>query len=91
MKIDICPTAFCGRPFQLNIFSVDVVPSYEAGQIICPHCGHTYTAGSKSIFVTHALLPDDERKFLAQSLVGGICSSHEGGARVKELVLALKR
>lgn len=61
-----CPNPLCGRPFQVNRFHAGVSPSTAAGQIVCPHCGLCVAGDHASIFLTHALLPDEEVEYMAR-------------------------
>ncbi|MDB5761767.1 MAG: hypothetical protein JWQ21_762 [Herminiimonas sp.] len=65
MEIKSCPATTCGRPFQLNTFTTESATSLKPGQIKCPHCGVAFAGKSNSLFLTHALSLDQERKFLA--------------------------
>jgi hypothetical protein len=35
--------------------------------LICPHCGHAETRWSDSIFLVHALTPEEEAEFNARN------------------------
>jgi hypothetical protein len=82
MEIQNCPAPRCARPFQLNTFTTELVTSIERGQIICPHCGHVMQNNSESLFLTHALSPDQEEKFSARSGHAACASGQAGGVEV---------
>jgi DNA-directed RNA polymerase subunit RPC12/RpoP len=66
-----CSNPLCGRPFQVNRFHAEVSPSTEAGQIVCPHCGSRVAGDHASIFLTHALLGEEEVQFMEQLISPG--------------------
>jgi len=55
--------AGCRRPFQVNEFPGIQTDTRALGSVICPHCGHPETRESNSIFLVHALTPEDEAEF----------------------------
>ncbi|MDF3036767.1 MAG: hypothetical protein K0S28_2041 [Paucimonas sp.] len=59
-----CPAVTCRRPFQVNQFKGYVPADYESGKITCPHCATVLTGDQNSTFLTHALLPSDESRFI---------------------------
>jgi hypothetical protein len=65
MQIIRCTSPDCGRPFQSNRFqfSVQVSLPWARGEIICPHCGHITNGDMRSVFLTHALLVNEETEF----------------------------
>jgi hypothetical protein len=63
MKFDRCPNPVCGRPFQVNRFDAPFAGGTERGKITCPHCGLLVHGDSQSVFLTHALSPDQESDF----------------------------
>lgn len=67
MEIKTCPATTCGRPFQLNTFTTDLPTSFDAGKITCPHCGAIFAGQPNLLFLTHALSPEQERNFIAES------------------------
>jgi hypothetical protein len=64
MKFQRCTNPTCARPFQVNEFRVK---AHEPGQIICPHCAHEVPAFSNSVFLVHAMLPEQEAQFEAEN------------------------
>lgn len=64
--IERCPSALCGRPFQVNRFHASLSTRTTPGQFTCPHCGVLIDGASDSIFLAHALLPTEEVAFLAR-------------------------
>lgn len=69
LRIERCPSPFCGRPFQLNRFHAALSVLTEPGKITCPHCGIEIAGAPDSIFLAHALLPSEEVAYMAR--VGG--------------------
>lgn len=64
-EIERCPSALCGRPFQVNRFQARLSVRTTPGEITCPHCGLLIHGPSDSIFLAHALLPSEEVAFIA--------------------------
>lgn len=58
-----CPNPTCRRPFQINRFRSSLSSVTESGKIICPHCGLVTDGETSSIFLTHALSPEEETQF----------------------------
>lgn len=58
-----CHNPSCRRPFQINRFHASLSNVTESGKIICPHCGLVSEGESTSIFLTHALSPEEELRF----------------------------
>jgi hypothetical protein len=63
MKVVKCISVLCGRPFQVNKFTTNLNTTYEPGIIKCPHCGTSTEANPDSLFLTHALSTEEERRF----------------------------
>lgn len=65
MRFQRCANPACARPFQVNEFGVNkaLIP----GQIICPHCGYKELVHTRSVFLVHALLPEQEAQFEAEN------------------------
>jgi hypothetical protein len=65
MPFSRCISPSCGRPFQLNQFqfSAGACLPWERGEIICPHCGAVMVGEANSVFLTHALSPEQEMEF----------------------------
>jgi hypothetical protein len=63
MQINHCPNVVCGRPFQVNQFKTRIPPPFDAGKIVCPHCGAASAADSTSVFLTHALSKAEEHEY----------------------------
>jgi hypothetical protein len=63
MKFQRCTNPACRRPFQVNEFDSRTSDTSHLGQIVCPHCGHAEAAWSNSIFLVHALSPEEEAQF----------------------------
>jgi hypothetical protein len=63
MQIDYCANVVCGRPFQVNQFKTRIPFPFDAGKIICPHCGAVSAADSTSVFLTHALSKAEEHEY----------------------------
>jgi hypothetical protein len=60
-----CISPSCGRPFQLNQFqfSAGVTLPWQRGEMMCPHCGAVMAGDPDSVFLTHAMSPDQETEF----------------------------
>lgn len=58
-----CSNADCRRGFQVNRFAVSHPAPAFAGRIVCPHCGTSFRAASKYVFITHALSQEEEVAF----------------------------
>lgn len=63
MRFQRCANPACARPFQVNEFRLN--KAHHPGQIICPHCGHKELLHSNSVFLVHAMLPEQEAQFEA--------------------------
>jgi hypothetical protein len=63
MRVSHCSNPACGRPFQVNQFTTKFSIDGEPGKIMCPHCGQVTEADSNSLFLTHALSPEEEAQF----------------------------
>jgi hypothetical protein len=63
MQINYCTNMVCGRPFQVNQFKTRIPPPFDAGKIVCPHCGAVSAADSTSVFLTHALSKVEEHEY----------------------------
>lgn len=61
MRFQRCANPACARPYQVNEFPIR--KAHEPGEIICPHCGHRERFHSQSVFLVHALLPEQEAQF----------------------------
>jgi len=61
MRFQRCINSDCSRPFQVNEFSAHAADA--RGHITWPHCGHTTAASSASVFLVHAMTPEEEAKF----------------------------
>lgn len=65
MRFQRCTNSVCARPFQVNEFRIR--KAHEPGQIICPHCGHRERVGTQSVYLVHAMLPEQEAQFEAEN------------------------
>jgi hypothetical protein len=63
MQFQRCSNSQCGRPFQINEFEGKEPGSNEPTELICPHCGHTEARWCDSVFLVHALTPEEEADF----------------------------
>lgn len=63
MKVIQCISVVCGKPFQVNQFNTALATPYSMGVIKCPHCGAVIESSAKSLFLTHALSPQQEAQF----------------------------
>ncbi|MDQ9170894.1 hypothetical protein Q8A64_10780 [Oxalobacteraceae bacterium R-40] len=63
MEVVKCISVFCGRPFQVNVFTTKLNTSYQPGIIKCPHCGTSTASSPDSLFLTHALSVEEEIRF----------------------------
>lgn len=61
MRFQRCINSSCLRPFQVNEFGGHTAEF--RGYITCPHCGHSLTAAAGSVFLVHAMSPEEEAKF----------------------------
>jgi DNA-directed RNA polymerase subunit RPC12/RpoP len=62
MQIKRCSASECGRPFQVNTFGPPVSTPYELGKITCPNCGATSGGDVNSLYLSHALSPEQEER-----------------------------
>lgn len=58
-----CAKKSCRRPYQVNEFGGRPEDLIAPGEVTCPHCGHKETRWSKSVFLTHALTPEEEEQY----------------------------
>jgi len=65
MRFQRCTNPECRRPFQVNEFNGRSIGTAES--IVCPHCAHTETFWTDSIFLVHALSPEEEARFDAEN------------------------
>ena len=67
MWIERCSNWRCRRPYQVNEFKDDHKDLFDGHlrpeQICCPHCGNNETRWTVSIFIVHALSPEEEQRF----------------------------
>lgn len=63
MNVRRCTALRCGRPYQVNKFSVNAPFAAYRGKITCPHCGAVELDDSDSIFLTHALSREEENSY----------------------------
>src|SRR3569623_417682 len=70
MKFKRCPSPACGRPFQINQFSLRLSHSYESGKVTSPLCGTQAIDDGTSVFLTHALSAKEEADFNAAHAFG---------------------
>lgn len=63
MRYERCNSLFCRRPFQINEFDGQRIGLKVTGEITCPHCGHKEKVLRNSIFLVHALSPEEEAGF----------------------------
>ncbi|HYD97031.1 MAG TPA: hypothetical protein VEC01_17005 [Noviherbaspirillum sp.] len=63
MRFQRCINPDCRRPYQVNEFGGR--SSGNAESIICPHCGHAETVWTDSVFLVHAMTPEEEAQFTA--------------------------
>jgi hypothetical protein len=63
MRLQRCTNFDCRRPFQINEFEGKKSGEEQAGHIVCPHCGQAETGWSNSVFLVHALSPEEEKEF----------------------------
>jgi hypothetical protein len=63
MLFQRCANLQCRRPFQVNEFPGKKTNANDPDNVICPHCGHTETRWSNSVFLVHALTPEEEAEF----------------------------
>jgi hypothetical protein len=61
-----CEHFGCGLPFQENRYDATLNRVVTPGWIPCPHCGRSHSGDPASIFLTHALSPDEEKDFVRQ-------------------------
>lgn len=61
MRFQRCNNSACARPFQVNEFRIK--RNQGGGEIICPHCGHREPGVGDSVFLSHAMLPEQEAQF----------------------------
>jgi DNA-directed RNA polymerase subunit RPC12/RpoP len=64
MRFQRCTNSACARPYQVNEFQLK--KAHAPGVIICPHCGHKEILFSNSVFLVHAMLPEQEAQFDAE-------------------------
>lgn len=64
MIIQCCQHADCQRPFQINSFQGLATTGTQPGRISCPHCGFQMLGEADTVFLTHALLEEDEANHL---------------------------
>lgn len=64
MNIQYCQHTECQRPFQINRFQGLDSTGTQPGRINCPHCGFQMHGAPDTVFLTHALLEEDEAKHL---------------------------
>jgi hypothetical protein len=67
MQFKRCSNANCRRPFQINEFNSKVSQTAAPKDLICPHCGHKEAVFGNSVFLVHALSPDEEKVFNAKN------------------------
>jgi len=63
-----CPSAQCGRPFQINKFGTRFSFQKERAKITCPHCGLQLFGDKDSVYLTHALSVEEEAEFEAKGM-----------------------
>lgn len=67
MWIERCSNWRCRRPYQVNEFRSEDNSLFEGElrpeKISCPHCGNCETRWSLSMFLVHALSPEEEERF----------------------------
>lgn len=63
MNIKRCDSPNCDRPYQVNKFTTILSETYKLGVIKCPHCGTSTKGSPDSLFLTHALSPEEEARF----------------------------
>ncbi|SNT20402.1 hypothetical protein SAMN06265795_1179 [Noviherbaspirillum humi] len=63
-----CPSSQCGRPYQINQFGARFSAQRERAKIICPHCGLQLYGDRDSVYLTHALSEEEERRFEEEAL-----------------------
>ncbi|HZW22516.1 hypothetical protein [Noviherbaspirillum sp.] len=61
MRFQRCINSGCGRPYQINEFGKHTADG--SGKITCPHCGHSVAAADSSVFLSHAMSPEEEARF----------------------------
>ncbi|WP_420475572.1 hypothetical protein [Noviherbaspirillum sp. ST9] len=61
MRFQRCIHSSCRRPFQVNEFGGHTAEF--RGTITCPHCGHSVSAAAGSVFLVHAMSPEEEAAF----------------------------
>jgi hypothetical protein len=69
MRFKRCTNPSCERPFQVNEFDGARSGAGAPGHIICPHCGQMESVFGNSVFLVHALSPDEEKDFNEQNPV----------------------
>lgn len=74
MKFTRCASPACGRPFQVNQFTLRLSHSYESGKVTCPHCGTQASGEDGTVFLTHALSTKEEADFNAAQAFGAEAS-----------------
>jgi DNA-directed RNA polymerase subunit RPC12/RpoP len=63
IKFQRCTNAACRRPYQVNEFIGRKAAFRQDRYIVCPHCGHSEPRGEESVFLAHALTPEQEAEF----------------------------
>lgn len=53
----------CRRPYQVNTFDFQDPDRAPTTETVCPHCGHRESRSGASIFIVHALTPEEEAAF----------------------------
>lgn len=67
MRFQRCSNFDCGRPFQVNEYRSRKSEGSSPEEIICPHCGHKETLWTDSVFLVHAMSPEEEESFNADN------------------------
>lgn len=62
MQFTRCSNPVCNRPYQINEY-VGKKTAEVPEEIVCPHCGHREIRFTDSVFLVHAMSPDEEAKF----------------------------
>lgn len=61
-----CYDPGCGRPFQANRFIPPSCDWSDARRITCSYCGSSTPGESGSVYLAHALSPEEEAWYNAQ-------------------------
>ena len=57
----------CGRPFYVTKIGGQIPGSKQFEDIVCPHCGHTFTERSNAVFWTTKLTPAAEAAWIKEN------------------------